>query len=269
MDHIIQVASIMCRWFFEPSDGQLSRCQAPGLLAYGAGCGVMLLLPLTAGEVPKVRGLRSGSFFISIGASLYSPILGPPLTNTTSQQWGHDFRPDYKQLSVFKARYPKVIRALLLGRACYDARPRCGIVANHTARLISPCSRVCSAEWWPWMPLQPLLQHAVQSNKSQTGFFSNRCRVSRRYKRHFTWPAFAAAFFQVPLMALTATATARVQHDVRQQLCIPRCVVFKSSFNRPNLRYQVGSFAHTPDAAAVGSDAVLDPLLSLFYPSAE
>jgi bloom syndrome protein len=33
-------------------------------------------------------------------------------------------------------------------------------------------------------------------------------------------------------MALTATATARVQHDVRQQLCIPRCVVFKSSFNR-------------------------------------
>jgi hypothetical protein len=37
-------------------------------------------------------------------------------------------------------------------------------------------------------------------------------------------------------MALTATATERVQHDVRQQLCIPRCVVFKSSFNRPNLR---------------------------------
>ena len=37
-------------------------------------------------------------------------------------------------------------------------------------------------------------------------------------------------------MALTATATARVQHDARQQLAIPKCVVFKSSFNRPNLR---------------------------------
>ena len=40
-------------------------------------------------------------------------------------------------------------------------------------------------------------------------------------------------------MALTATATPRVQHDVRQQLAIPRCVVFRSSFNRPNLRYVV------------------------------
>lgn len=30
-----------------------------------------------------------------------------------------------------------------------------------------------------------------------------------------------------------------MQHDVRQQLRIPRCLVFKSSFNRPNLRYFV------------------------------
>ncbi|GFR41611.1 hypothetical protein Agub_g2336, partial [Astrephomene gubernaculifera] len=46
------------------------------------------------------------------------------------------------------------------------------------------------------------------------------------------WPA-------VPLLALTATATPRVQADVRLQLRIPNCVVFKSSFNRPNLRYEV------------------------------
>ncbi|CAD7697779.1 unnamed protein product [Ostreobium quekettii] len=43
----------------------------------------------------------------------------------------------------------------------------------------------------------------------------------------------------VPIMALTATATARVSHDIRQQLRIPKCLVFKSSFNRPNLRYEV------------------------------
>ncbi len=41
----------------------------------------------------------------------------------------------------------------------------------------------------------------------------------------------------VPLLALTATATPRVQHDVVQQLSLKHCVVFRSSFNRQNLRY--------------------------------
>lgn len=41
----------------------------------------------------------------------------------------------------------------------------------------------------------------------------------------------------VPLVALTATATPLVQQDVIQQLCLKNCVIFRSSFNRPNLRY--------------------------------
>lgn len=42
-----------------------------------------------------------------------------------------------------------------------------------------------------------------------------------------------------PLIALTATATPKVQHDIQKNLGMTETKVFKSSFNRPNLYYQV------------------------------
>ena len=42
-----------------------------------------------------------------------------------------------------------------------------------------------------------------------------------------------------PLMALTATATPKVQHDIQKNLGMLDANVFKSSFNRPNLYYEV------------------------------
>lgn len=45
-----------------------------------------------------------------------------------------------------------------------------------------------------------------------------------------------AKFKNVPLLALTATATPRVQEDVRRQLRMTKCVTFTMSFNRSNLR---------------------------------
>jgi ATP-dependent DNA helicase RecQ len=42
-----------------------------------------------------------------------------------------------------------------------------------------------------------------------------------------------------PIMALTATATAKVQHDIQKNLGILDAEVFKASFNRPNLYYEV------------------------------
>ncbi|KAL1204974.1 ATP-dependent DNA helicase Q-like 2 [Cardamine amara subsp. amara] len=65
-------------------------------------------------------------------------------------QWGHDFRPDYKNLSILKTQFPKV-----------------------------------------------------------------------------------------PMVALTATATQKVQNDLIEMLHIPKCAKFVSSVNRPNLFYSV------------------------------
>ncbi len=46
---------------------------------------------------------------------------------------------------------------------------------------------------------------------------------------------------QQPLIALTATATPKVQHDIQKNLGMSDASVYKSSFNRPNLYYEVRS----------------------------
>lgn len=44
---------------------------------------------------------------------------------------------------------------------------------------------------------------------------------------------------QRPIIALTATATPKVQHDIQKNLGINQAKVFKSSFNRTNLYYEI------------------------------
>ncbi|MBS2213899.1 DNA helicase RecQ [Carboxylicivirga mesophila] len=48
-----------------------------------------------------------------------------------------------------------------------------------------------------------------------------------------------------PVIALTATATPKVQHDIQKNLGMLNAMVFKSSFNRPNLYYEVRPKMHT------------------------
>lgn len=43
----------------------------------------------------------------------------------------------------------------------------------------------------------------------------------------------------IPIIGLTATATPKVQEDILKNLEIPNANVFKSSFNRPNLYYEI------------------------------
>ena len=56
---------------------------------------------------------------------------------------------------------------------------------------------------------------------------------------------------KAPIIALTATATPKVQKDIQKNLGMPDATVFKSSFNRPNLYYEV-----RPKTADVDKDLV-------------
>ena len=47
-----------------------------------------------------------------------------------------------------------------------------------------------------------------------------------------------------PIIALTATATPKVQHDIQKNLGMLEASVFKSSFNRPNLYYEIRPKVH-------------------------
>ncbi len=55
----------------------------------------------------------------------------------------------------------------------------------------------------------------------------------------------------IPIIALTATATPKVQEDIIKNLGIPDAKTFKASFNRPNLFYEV-----RPKTANVDSDII-------------
>lgn len=46
-------------------------------------------------------------------------------------------------------------------------------------------------------------------------------------------------FPDICILGLTATATQSVIDDIKKILNIPKCVLFKASFNRPNLFYEI------------------------------
>ncbi len=52
---------------------------------------------------------------------------------------------------------------------------------------------------------------------------------------------------KAPVIALTATATPKVQHDIQKNLGMIDAQVFKSSFNRPNLYYEVRAKTNNVD----------------------
>ena len=60
-------------------------------------------------------------------------------------------------------------------------------------------------------------------------------------------------FKGVPILGLTATATAKVLDDVKDMLGIPAAIVFRAGFNRPNLRYEVKTKSASNHAAEIAA----------------
>lgn len=85
-------------------------------------------------------------------------------------------------------------------------------------------------------------------HKISFSYFVNVCIITRSYFLCFSFFSFTDykylgvlknMFRGVPLLGLTATATTKILLDVQKILQIQGCLVLKSSFNRPNLYYEV------------------------------
>lgn len=50
---------------------------------------------------------------------------------------------------------------------------------------------------------------------------------------------FKRQFPDTPILGLTATATSQVLNDIKKMLSIPKCIVYKGTFYRPNLVYEI------------------------------
>lgn len=68
-------------------------------------------------------------------------------------------------------------------------------------------------------------------------------------------------FPNIPILGLTATATAHVLTDVQKILNIPGCLVIKTTFNRPNLFYKIIEKPTSQDACI----SILEKLLKYRY----
>ena len=68
-------------------------------------------------------------------------------------------------------------------------------------------------------------------------------------------------FETVPVMALTATATQKVQDDIKESLHLQKCECFRNSVDRPNLQYEVSL---KPPGADDAHQAIFDAIEERF-----
>lgn len=111
------------------------------------------------------------------------------------------------------------------------------LLSGDTKLLYVAPERLLSENFWPFLS-------RLQQQVGISGFAIDEAHCVSEWGHDFR-PEYRqlhrlrASFPDVPMMALTATATARVRDDICAQLALQEPAVFVASFNRHNLYYEV------------------------------
>ena len=186
-----------------PTGGGKSLCyQLPALIKDGTAIVVSPLIALMKNQVDAIRGVSSESGI--------AHVLNSSLTKTQVKEVKEDIRNGVTKLlyvapeSLTKGEYIDFLQTVGLSFVAIDEAH-------------------CISEWG----------HDFRPE------YRNLRAIINRLGDH------------IPIIALTATATPKVQEDIIKNLVIQDAKVFKASFNRPNLFYEV-----RPKTAAVDADII-------------
>ncbi|MDA0867676.1 MAG: DNA helicase RecQ, partial [Cyanobacteria bacterium] len=118
------------------------------------------------------------------------------------------------------------------------------ILAGRTKLLYLSPERLLSENFWPFL-------NQLHQQVGIAGFAIDEAHCVSEWGHDFR-PEYRqlhrlrTAFPSVSVLALTATATERVRHDIVQQLQLRDPAILVASFNRPNLYYEVRPKARQP-----------------------
>jgi ATP-dependent DNA helicase RecQ len=111
------------------------------------------------------------------------------------------------------------------------------LIQGQTKLLYVAPERLLSENFWPFL-------QRLQQQVGLAGFAIDEAHCVSEWGHDFR-PEYRqlhrlrSAFPEVPMLALTATATERVRQDIVQQLQLQTPEILVASFNRPNLYYEV------------------------------
>src|SRR5687767_14381743 len=148
-------------------------------------------------------------------------------------EWGHDFRPEYRQLVGVRRRFPSAVCMALTATATprvrHDIASTLGFSQSNEFMASFNRENLFIQVTPKRDPVAQTLRF-LENFKDQSGIIRSEYRQLVGVRRRFP---------SAVCMALTATATPRVRHDIASTLGFSQSNEFMASFNRENLFIQV------------------------------